>query len=524
VGEDTVVAAGALTEADLGRAARSSALSVAGAVASAVLGAVFTVLVTRGVPPSAAGTFFAVTSVFLLLLAVARLGTGTGIVYFFTRHRVLGSPSLLWPTLRTAAVPVVVAAGVLGAGLFAAAPLVSSLLGAGGAGVLPLRVLAVFVPLAAVSDLCLAAAWGCGQVRPLVVVDRIGRPALQVLGALVAIGTGWAASVALPVAWAGPYLASAVVAVVWLRRLMPDTGGAGVAGPDARGLPGPGPDARDLPESRAVSGFWAFTAPRALGSIAQIALQRLDVVLLAALAGPVEAAVYTAATRFLVFGQLGGQAVSTGVQHRFGTLFALGDRAAAGELYRTATAWLILLTWPLYLLFALYSPYVLAIFGRDYTAGEPVMVLLALTMLVATGCGMVDNVLNMAGRTTWTLANAVLALVVNVGLDLLLIPRLGILGAAIAWAAAIAVNNLVPLAQLRWWLGLHPFGPGTAVAGALALLAFGAVPGVAALALGRSLPVLVGATVAGAVLYASGAWAARETLRLTALRALRRQG
>jgi O-antigen/teichoic acid export membrane protein len=504
VGEDTVVAAGSLSTAELGSAARSGTLSLAGAAVSAVLGAVFTVLVTRGTDRDTAGVFFAATSVFLLLLAVARLGTGTGVVYFFTRHRALGSPSLLWPALRSATVPVVAVAGMLGVGLFGAAPLVASAIGAGEAGVVPLRVLAVFVPFAAVSDLYLAAARGFGRVRPLVLVDRIGRPALQVLGALVALGAGWAVSAALPLAWAGPYAVTAVVAVVWLRRLMPPVASTG---------------SRTVTGSRA---FWAFTAPRALGSIAQIALQRLDIVLLAALAGPAEAAVYTAATRFLVFGQLGGQALSTGVQHRFGTLLALGDRAAAGELYRTATAWLMLVTWPLYLLSALYAPYVLALFGRDYAAGEPVMVLLALTMLVATGCGMVDTVLNMAGRTTWTLANAVGALVVDVVLNLLLIPRLGILGAALAWAAAIAVNNLVPLAQLAVSLGLHPFGRGTAVAGALAVLAFGVVPGAAALALGRSLPVLVAATAAGAALYAAGTWAARDPLRLSALRAVRR--
>ena len=60
---------------------------------------------------------------------------------------------------------------------------------------------------------------------------------------------------------------------------------------------------------------------------------------------------------------------------------------------------------------------------------------LAAAMLVATGCGMVDMVLTMAGRTSWNLGNVLLALGVNVGLDLLLIPEHGVLGAAIGLAA-----------------------------------------------------------------------------------------
>jgi O-antigen/teichoic acid export membrane protein len=140
-------------------------------------------------------------------------------------------------------------------------------------------------------------------------------------------------------------------------------------------------------------------------------------------------------------------------------------------------------------------------------------------MLVATGCGMVDNVLNMAGRTAWTLANVVTALVVDVALNLLLVPRFGILGAAVAWAAAILANNLIPLGQVAFSLRLHPFGRGTLIAAALAIGCYGVLPGVAVLVLGRDLPVLLGVVALATALYGTGLWAARDPLRLTGLRA-----
>ena len=70
-------------------------------------------------------------------------------------------------------------------------------------------------------------------------------------------------------------------------------------------------------------------------------------------------------------------------------------------------------------------------------------------------------VLVTAGRSSWSLINGLLAVVVNVGLDVLLIPRYGITGAAIGWSAAIVVTNLMPLAQLAATVRLHPFGRGT---------------------------------------------------------------
>jgi len=101
---------------------------------------------------------------------------------------------------------------------------------------------------------------------------------------------------------------------------------------------------------------------------------------------------------------------------------------------------------------------------------------LSLAMLVATGCGMVDIVLAMAGRTSWNLINVLIALAIMVAVGFAAIPSLGALGAALGLAAAVTVNNLLPLAQLAWSLRLHPFGSATLTAMLLALLSFLVVP------------------------------------------------
>ena len=88
-------------------------------------------------------------------------------------------------------------------------------------------------------------------------------------------------------------------------------------------------------------------------------------------------------------------------------------------------------------------------------------------MLVATGCGMVDMVLAMAGRTSWNLVNVLVALAVTIGLDVLLIPRLGALGAAIGLACAMVANNLLPLIQVGRALGCTRSAPGTRAAALL---------------------------------------------------------
>jgi O-antigen/teichoic acid export membrane protein len=264
-------------------------------------------------------------------------------------------------------------------------------------------------------------------------------------------------------------------------------------------------------------GFWRFTAPRAVAALAQITVQRLDIVLVAVLRGPAEAAVYTAATRFLVAGQFANGAISMAAQPRFAELFAVGDRREVNSVYQATTAWLILLTWPLYLLAMIFGPEVLTVFGHSYRAGGTVMVILGGAMLLATACGQVDMVLIASGRSGWSLMNGLLAVGVNVGLDLILIPRYGIAGAAIGWAAAIALTNVVPLTQLAVVSRVHPFGRGTLAAVLLTAFCLGAVPLAARAVAGPGGMAAAAGIVTGCALLAAGSWRFREIMHLSAL-------
>jgi O-antigen/teichoic acid export membrane protein len=627
----------------LAEVARGGTLNLAGAAISAVATLGVTVVVTREFSRAVAGAFFTATSLFLIIEAVASLGAYTGAVYFIARLRSLGEDSRIPAILRAAVIPVIVASLLAAAlMLLVAGPLAQVLLGghlghpgAGpGAVANALRALALALPFATLLDTFLGASRGYRDMRPTVLVDRIGRSLVQCLAVTAAAAAGSAALLA-PL-WALPYIPAAAIAWLWLRRIRrkrvrrrrvtlamlggPAANGRVPGGPPAAGLAAPGqaasgpatpggairrrapgqaapgqavpgrtgpgearqgeagpgeagpgeagpsraapgragptdPAAADTdpdwtiagypaaakaapgppagqpatgsrPSSRIAArrlananprGFWRFTAPRGLATLAQITIQRIDIVLVAIMRGPAQAAIYTAATRFLVVGQLGNAAISMAAQPRFTAMFAVGDRRGANIVYQATTAWLVILTWPLYLLAVIYGPQLLVIFGHSYRAGDTVMIVLGLAMLLATACGQVDMVLNTTGRSSWSLANGLMAVTINVSLDLFLIPRYGILGAAIGWAAAIAITNLTPLAQVATVVRLHPFGRGTFIACALSAVSFAAVPlAVRALA-GGSLGASAAAVAGGCVLLAAGLWRFRDTLQLAVM-------
>lgn len=493
--------------ASMGRVARGSTANLAGAVVMGVSNFALTIAVTRGLSKPVAGVFFSATSLFLLATSVGQLGTSTGLVYFISRCRALGTTGLIGSYLRAALRPVLLTAVLMGAALFLWAPQVAAVISPDQADRASgyLRALAFFIPLAGLENVALAATRGMGTMRANAVVEQIGRPLLQLL--LVGVVLFPSLAGLLTWAWAFAYAPAAVVAWFWWQRL------------HRRGQ-------HDAPPPTPAAGthmeFWRFSGPRALTSVAQMAMQRLDIVLVGALSGAVNAAIYAAATRFIVAGQMGSNAISQAAQPRLAETIACGDHETTKHIYQTSTAWLMAITWPMFLSFSLFSGPLLHVFGKGYGAGTGVLLLLSLSMLVATGCGMVDMVLSMAGHTTWNLANAILALGVLVGLDLWLIPSQGVLGAAIGWAAAILVRNLAALSQVAVALRLQPIGRATAGAAGLSIACFAIAPGAVRLILGTTWLALVVALALGTSVYVWGLWRLRRPLQLGSLRRIRR--
>jgi len=507
-----------IAQADRVHLARGSAANLIGSGIAAALNLVLPVVLTRGLVQQDAGLFFQVTALFIIVINVGTIGADTGLLRALPQALSLRRPGDVKPHLTIALAPALLFSLLL-CGVLAvlAGPISAAATGGRSAEArsfeIALYVLLPALPLAVAYLLGLSASRGLGSVRPLVFIEKIGRGALQTLTVIVAVS--FSTSLALVVlAWVLPYVAAIVALGWWLFRRL-----------HAMWLRAA--DASDGPAATPVAtlarDFWAFSAPRALSRVFAVALQRFDIILVGALRGPADAAVYTVATRFLVLGLMFVQAIQQVMAPRISALLARGDDARTRRLFQTTTAWLTLVSWPIYLLSASQAPLLLSIFGADYVRGEDAAVILCLTMLVATACGPVDSMLLMGGRSVLSLVNTALALAVNVGLDLILVPRMGITGAAWGWTAGIMLTNLLPLWQVRRFMGMHPFGRATWTAMALTAGCYGVVPLAFRMAYGATVPALLASAVIGTGLFVLGLASQRRALEIDGLAAALRR-
>ncbi|GGL11631.1 lipopolysaccharide biosynthesis protein [Planomonospora parontospora] len=456
---------------------RRGAAGLAGAAIGAVAQFLLILAVGREAGQEAAGSFFAATALCLTAVGILRMDAGNGLVHVVSR----GGPAGLDRArgyLHAALVPVLVLSAAVAAAVLACAEILAGT-SAGAVGPADaVRVLAAALPVLVCADVLVAATRAFGSMRPTLLLDGIVRPVGQLALVCSVLAVPPADPVLLAAAWTLPSLPALLLAALWLHRRLPPRaprasrasqapGASRVSGaPGASRAPWTPWTPQALDDARDL---WRHTWPRSAGAALQAVFQRLDVVVVAVLAGPAEAAVYTAATRFKVVGQLAGQGLARAVQPRLVRALADGDLPRARALYQGTTLWLVLLTWPVWLGYAAFAPWLLGLFdsgggdGGSYASGVPVALVLSATMMVATACGMADVVLTAAGHARAGLVNLICAVAVTVLLDALLVPSHGAYGAALGWAGGVLVKNALPLWQLHHH-SLHPFGHGTLAA------------------------------------------------------------
>ena len=495
---------------DLRMVARGGSLNFVGAAANGLFQFLLVVAVAQVLTKDQSGAFFEAVALFLILSNTCELGADTGLTRMIPRYRVQGRLADIRGALRIGIWPSMASGTAFAVLTFVFAHPLARLFthkSAADASAVAdyIRVLAVFLPLSCAYTVAIAATRGFGTMLPNALVDRIARSAAQTaaVAVMVLIGGG---PTQIAVAWGAPFMLGLVVSLWWVRLLVRET--------DA-GAP---PDRQPATPLRKLAGeFWAFTAPRGLTGVFQVTILWVGTLMVGNLLSTAAASVYTASTRYLVVGSVVNLAIIQVIAPKLSELLSVNEQQRARDVYQVATSWLMALAWPMYMTLALFAPVLLRVFGHKFAGGASSLEVLSVAMLVATGIGPVDVVLLMGGRSFWNLFNVAVALVLNVSLSYILLPRIGIAGAAVAWAAAILFNNLAPLAEVRAFLKVHPFGRGFPAVAGSAILAYGGVGAAARLLLGASIPSLVIYFVVATALYAGLLTLLRERVELPLL-------
>lgn len=203
-----------------------------------------------------------------------------------------------------------------------------------------------------------------------------------------------------------------------------------------------------------------YSAPLALAGIVTTMLGQLDYLLIGYFLESDSVAVYRVAYEL----GTGLIIVLTAVTPIFKPMIAevIGDSQQIMFRYQLATRWIIILTFPVFVTLVL-APriYLQLLFTPEFSGGWPVVSILAVGYLINAVSGPEGMILEGLGYTRVTFLNSLLMISINAGLGILLIPRFGIVGAAIATAASVGLSASAGVIEVWYFEGLHPYNLST---------------------------------------------------------------
>lgn len=185
-------------------------------------------------------------------------------------------------------------------------------------------------------------------------------------------------------------------------------------------------------------------------------LSNTDIVMLGIFAGAREAGIYSAASRIANVIAFGLVMVNSIAAPLFSELHAANKLGGLQRLISFAAAGTTLLVLLAGAAISLFGRELLQLFGPEFAAGYHALLVLCVGQLVNAWCGSVGYLLSMTGHQNTAARILTLSAVINIVGNAMLIPRYGIVGAAITTAATTMIWNLAMVVEVRRRLDLHP--------------------------------------------------------------------
>lgn len=187
-----------------------------------------------------------------------------------------------------------------------------------------------------------------------------------------------------------------------------------------------------------------YALPLTATSTADVLDKRIDTILVGFFIGPVSVAYYTIGKQVITFVQTPMSALGFTLSPTYEAQRVKGNPDTAARIYEQALSYSLLLYVPAAAgLILVAEPLVELVFGNQYLGAVPVLQVLAVYALLRTVTTLTSSGLDYLGRAQERAVAKIVTSVLNAILNVLLIPSIGVLGAAIATVITYSIYTFV---------------------------------------------------------------------------------
>ena len=200
-----------------------------------------------------------------------------------------------------------------------------------------------------------------------------------------------------------------------------------------------------------------YSLPLFMSSIIAILLRQADILMLGFIKTEEAVAVYKISVQICAIIPFFKHITATFFGPMISSLYHSGKRDEMIHTYKTVTKWSFTIGLMVFLGIVLFGESVLHLFGREFVYGHTALILVACGSIIGVVTGQSGSMNAMTGHPRFNMISSVTTFVVNIGLNIIMIPRYGIIGAAVATLISSAIGNSMTLLYLYITQKIQPY-------------------------------------------------------------------
>jgi O-antigen/teichoic acid export membrane protein len=200
-----------------------------------------------------------------------------------------------------------------------------------------------------------------------------------------------------------------------------------------------------------------ISIPLMFAQSVQFIMAWTDKLMLGNMTTPEDVGIYHTAFKLSMFASIALMSINSIASPKFAEMYAENNMKGLKKVVHQSTKMIFWTSVPLVSVFFVFPEFLLGIFGEEFKVGVTAFIFLSCGRLISSFSGSVGTILQMTGNQNIYAKILIFGAIMNVALNLILIPKYGIKGAAIASMSSLIVWNLSMVLVVKNRFGFYTF-------------------------------------------------------------------
>ncbi|MBD3287659.1 oligosaccharide flippase family protein [candidate division KSB1 bacterium] len=420
---------------DIGKMAKGSVLVGAGDLLGNLFFYVNSVIITRTIGADLYGLFFLGNIIALIGSMIARLGLDYSILRFVALFKGRNQRERIFKTVNSGLVISILAGIIVVLIIGVLAPYLAKSVFRKPQLVSVIILLAAGIPFTNIIAMLVNLFLGLNQVKFKVLIENIMLPLIKLLLIILLFKSGMQLR-GVVYATIGSAFLVAVYGLFFTTRRFPQIRNSGFENNKK---------------------LMSFSLPILGESILNYIISWIDILILGYYASSAEVGILGIVYRIsivLVFVQYSFNAIFSPM---ISELYGTNRLCRLEQLFKLQTRWAFSFTLPLLILIILFPSHIMQVFGNSFVDGALALVIISIGRFSDTVVGASGLMIMMIGKPKINTINSLIILIIKIILNIILIPKFGLLGAAFAGAVSILLMDIMRVCEVYYILKIHPY-------------------------------------------------------------------